>query len=124
MVAKGRVADQERDPNSLLNFYRRMLHLRKAMPALVAGDYAALHNHAQDYLAFTRSARGQTPGSRGQTCLVALNFSEQPQTVQFDLAQRKVRCLFSTAKEDGLIYELAELPFSAFEVLIGELIGE
>ncbi len=48
------VAEQMDDPDSLLNFYRRMLRLRKGTPALIAGDYTPLHEEAEDYLAFLR----------------------------------------------------------------------
>src|SRR3712207_5727662 len=68
------VADQEGDPASLLSFYGRLIALRRATLALVAGAYAPVDENAEDYLAFTRS----TPD---QTVLVALNFSELPQTL-------------------------------------------
>lgn len=64
------VAEQDGDPASLLNFYRRALRLRRDAPALVEGDYAPVFPHARDYLAFLRH-------TVGQTCLVVLNFSER-----------------------------------------------
>src|SRR5262245_55055162 len=78
------VAAQESDPTSLLHFYRRLLALRRATPALVAGEYTALHEDAQEYLAFTRA-------TAEQTVLVALNFSERPQTPTFALAKSRAR---------------------------------
>jgi alpha-glucosidase len=111
------VADQERDPGSMLNFYRRLLRLRKATPALVAGDYAALHDNAEDYLAFTRAADGQT-------CLIVLNLSANSHTLQFDLGRRRVRCLFATSSDQGVVYELSGLKISPFEIFVGELIDE
>ena len=66
------VAEQMDDPNSLLNFYRRMLRLRKGTPALTAGDYTPLHEEAEDYVAFLRRSPlsspllGGTEGGEGQ----------------------------------------------------------
>ena len=40
------VADQQHDPKSMLNFYKRMLRLRKQTPALIVGDYTPLHETA------------------------------------------------------------------------------
>lgn len=65
------VAEQERDPASLLNFYRRALRLRRETPALVEGDYMPVAPYARNYLAFYRR-------TERQTCLVVLNFSERP----------------------------------------------
>lgn len=69
------VAEQDGDPASLLNFYRRILRLRRETPALVHGDYVPLAPRARDYLAFLRRADGQT-------CLVVLNFSERRLTLR------------------------------------------
>ena len=62
-------------PNSLLNFYRRMLRLRKQTPALIAGDYTSLHEDATDYLAFLRHV-GR--GARGR---FAADLSGRPELV-------------------------------------------
>lgn len=69
------VAEQDGDPTSLLNFYRRTLRLRRETLALVRGDYVPLAPRARDYLAFLRRADGQT-------CLVVLNFSERRLTLR------------------------------------------
>src|SRR5215207_2593916 len=61
------VAAQERDASSLLNFYKRLITLRRASPALLDGDYAAVGNDPHVY-AYVR----RTPGQR---MLVALNMS-------------------------------------------------
>jgi len=50
------VAAQQGDASSLLAFYRRLLRLRRTTPALVGGDYHALHQHSEEYLAFLESA--------------------------------------------------------------------
>jgi alpha-glucosidase len=110
------VAAQEADPASLLSFYRRMLQLRRATPALIAGDYHALHPHSEAYLAFLRH-----DDATGQTCLVALNFSSEEQTAIFDLGARQPRLLFSSRDREGQPLALDLLSLAPFEILIAEL---
>jgi alpha-glucosidase len=108
------VADQAGDPASLLHFYRRLLRLRRATPALIAGDYEPLNPEAADYLAFLR--RGA-----GQACVVILNYSDAPVTVKLDVAARTARCLFSTSDGHGAAQNLSELTIAPFGLYVGAL---
>ena len=108
------VAEQDADPRSMLNFYRRLLAVRKRTPALLAGDYEPVNEDAQDYLAFLRR-------TEAQTCLVVLNMSERPQTAQFDLSSDKAECLFSSHDREGGVVRVSELHLQPFEVFIGQL---
>jgi alpha-glucosidase len=105
------VAGQRAQPDSLLNFYRRLLRVRKQTPALLGGDYVPLNEAAPDYLAFLRRADAQT-------CLVALNFSERAQTVRFELPHRVARVLFSR-RERGA--DTSGLTLAPFEIYVAEL---
>ena len=109
------VAAQASDPASLLHFYRRLLRLRRDTPALVTGDYHALHAESQASLAFLRHA------AAGQTCLVVLNFSPEAQTALFDLPGRQPRLLFSSAGRADQPLALDWLTLAPFEVLLVEL---
>jgi alpha-glucosidase len=118
------VQAQAGDPGSLLHFYRSVLALRRATPALVAGDYLALDEDNTEVLAFLRS-----DAASGQTCLVALNFSAEAQTCQTGLAagmSDAARLLFSSCGDsraatlDGALPALALAPH---EVFIAELGG-
>ncbi len=71
------VAVQEGDPGSLLHFYRRLIWLRKATPALQRGSYRSLVHRPTRALAYLR----ETPG---QVVLVLLNFSARPVRLAFD----------------------------------------
>ncbi len=64
------VAAQQADPDSLLNWLRAVLHLRRAQPALREGELDLLPDTGE-VLAFWRRAPEQA-------CLVALNLSAQP----------------------------------------------
>jgi alpha-glucosidase len=110
------VDDQQYNPESMLNFYKRLLHLRRQTPALKDGDYTPLHESAQDYFAFTRHSQ-----DGGQTCLVVLNLSDKEHKLNFDLSSHEARCLFSNHILEGETVSLEELRIAPFEVFIGEL---
>ena len=112
--AKGvNVQEQEKDPASLLTFYRRLLRIRKATPALVEGDYQPIHETEEDVLAFLRS----TPE---QKVLVLLNFSEEQVSEDLsDLGAKSARIIFSTAESVTTDFPL--LILNPFEIWIAEL---
>ena len=62
------VAAQEKDPNSTLNYFRKMVKLRKALPELVYGKYDLLERDNEKVYAYTRTYNGKK-------VLVLLNFS-------------------------------------------------
>lgn len=111
------VDDQRSDPGSLLNFYRRFLRLRKANPALIAGDYQPLHPDAKDYMAFLRS----TPR---QTCLVVLNMSPEEHDLDFTAMNRAsgIRNIFSTHSEAAGEIKGKMLHLEPFEIAIHEVL--
>jgi alpha-glucosidase len=110
------VAAQHADPASLLNFYRRVLALRRVTPALVSGDYTALDEANPFCLAFLRH-----DAASGQTCLVGLNFSVTAQVVQLDHLAPHAQLLFSSEQRSKTALDLANLILAPFEVLIAEL---
>lgn len=114
------VQQQREDPASLLHFYRNLIALRKDSPALTHGDLILLDSTAPGCLAYLR--RGE-----GQTVLVALNLSNQPQCGLLKLvkrwqAGRRVRCLFSTHERASAPESLPGLHLASYEAYIGELI--
>jgi len=110
------VSSQQSDPGSQLNFYRRLLHLRRQTPALIAGDYHILHPNSDAYFAFLRHH-----GESGQSCLVVLNFSSEEQTIVFDFGNKHLRLLFSSRPRENERLPLDRLKMAPFEVLIAEL---
>jgi glycosidase len=110
------VVAQEADPNSLLSFYRNMLSVRRSTPALIAGDYRELDPHSEAYFAFLR----HDPHSE-QTCLVALNLSDEAQTVSFNLDGKQPRLLFAHPEREHPALSLDQLTLAPFEILVAEL---
>jgi oligo-1,6-glucosidase len=76
---------QEKDPQSVLNYFRKMLQLRKKNPVLVYGKYTLLDKDNPNVYAYTRELDGQK-------ILVLLNFSAQKATANtgFNLSKAKV----------------------------------
>ncbi|MBN1260531.1 MAG: alpha-glucosidase [Anaerolineae bacterium] len=106
------VAGQLLDPASLLNFYKRLLAVRKQTPALVGGDYTALLEDHEACLCFLRSVEAQT-------CLVVLNFSAEAHTLSFDHLNAG-RLVFSSRDRDGA-GALAALEIAPFEIYIADV---
>jgi len=71
------VADEEKDPESVLSFYKKVLKLRRTNRALLDGSYDPLNENDQNVLSYLRSYKDQA-------VVVVLNMSGGPQTVSFD----------------------------------------
>lgn len=109
------VKEQIDNPDSLLNYYKRLIHVRKHTPALIKGEYKPLHPKAEDYFAFLRA-------TDEQTVLVALNYSARHHELKFNVpGKQQARILFSSAARNSRIQPLGKLSLGAFEVLIAEL---
>ena len=109
------VADQQRDPDSSWNFYRRILHVRQQTPALYLGDFRLLHPDSEDYLAFLRYV------PEGESCLVVLNFSPEKQLIAFEDLGKTARRIFSSTKSNGDKDHLSNLSIDPFEIYIAEV---
>lgn len=72
------VSVQNGEPLSILNFYRRMLRLRRASPALEGGSYRAIDANP-DCFVFLREGEGERR-------LVVLNFASGPRRVDASTA--------------------------------------
>ena len=72
------VEQQSQDPQSLLNFYKKLIHLREQFPVLIRGDFIPLDNLPSSVLAYRRT-------TKEQTALVLINFSHH--RIQLELAE-------------------------------------
>jgi alpha-glucosidase len=108
------VEDQQKDPDSLLNFYKRLIQARRQKPALVAGEYMPVHTSSRAYLAFLRS-------TDDQTVLVLLNYSNKARQLRFDIHGKHTAHLLFSSQQRNQEQNLAHIYLDAFEVLIAEL---
>ncbi len=105
------VMKQRADPRSLLNFYRRLLEIRRESPALRRGSWRPLLRSPANTLIYLRE-------SDAQIMLVALNFSgkEQRTLLEAPLPVQRWRVCLSTTLEthDRVIDQAIRLaPFEA-----------
>ena len=79
------VAEEEKDPNSCLHYFRKMVKLRKTNLVLVYGKYQLLDKENPKVYAYTRELDGKK-------LLVLLNFSSKPASVNtgIDISNAKL----------------------------------
>jgi alpha-glucosidase len=84
-AAEVNVATESRSPASLLNFYRKLISLRRTDPALRNGKYLAVNTADENVLSYLRK------NSNGDSVLVALNMSASLRTMKYDLASQGIK---------------------------------
>jgi alpha-glucosidase len=112
------VATEKADPNSILNFYKRLLALRHSNKALLDGDYVALNQDDANVYSYLRRYKNQA-------VLVVLNMSPNQQKVDFDLstqgfALKQAKTLLTTTAA-GSEQPIAGIVLPPYTVYIGEL---
>ena len=75
------VATETKDPDSILNLYRKIIALRSSEKALREGKYIELNGSDPNVLAFARQ------DVAGETVIVALNMSDSGQSVKLELGK-------------------------------------
>jgi len=108
------VADESKDPNSVLEFYRKVLKLRHTNPALLEGSYTAVNESDANVLSYLRVYKAHG-------VVVALNMSNEPQKVKLELKSKgfaSAARLLATGESSAKGDEVSLEPFGVF---IGQL---
>lgn len=79
------VARQVVDPSSVLSFYRRLIAVRRASPAIHGGAFRRLDGGHRDVLAYERSTPGEADA------IVLVNFADQQVTARLDAGRAGTR---------------------------------
>ena len=88
------VADQEKDENSVLNYFRKMVQIRKNHLGLVYGAYRLLLEDNEQVYAYTRTLNTEK-------YLVLLSFSEIQTTIEInEVPFKNASLLISNDKAD------------------------
>ncbi len=108
---------EKRDPNSILNWYQKVIALRHNDPAIYDGNYMALNENDPNVLAYLRSYKGRN-------VLVVLNMSGSPQKAKFNLTAHDVKgtsgsTLISTLPAKDV--NVSSLSLEPYGVWIGEV---
>jgi alpha-glucosidase len=108
---KYNVATEKADPNSILNWYQKVIALRKTDPALLDGKYIPLNENDPNVLAYVRNYKDRN-------VLVVLNMSGQQQNVKLDLAgkvtAKSSKTLAASFKGNPSLEKLTVAPFGAW----------
>jgi alpha-glucosidase len=113
------VADELKNPNSILNWYKKLLALRRNDIDLVEGSYIALNEKDPNVLAYLRK-------SNDDAVIVVINMSTTAQKVSFDLSAQglsanSVKTLLTTQSSLRSNSSLAQLTLEPFAAYVGKL---
>ena len=90
------VENEQKNPDSILNFYRKLICLRKKNPVFVYGDFTVIDENNPTIFAYTRSFEKDT-------LFVLLNFSSQEQMFQLpdEIRNDRWQLLMANYKHNG-----------------------
>ncbi len=114
------VAAEEKEPNSLLNYYKALIRLRKENPQLRDGDFVPLDQNNSNVLSYLRKTND------GKAVLVTLNLTPTPQTVGFDLqaqgvAGKHARRVLASFPESSQSSDLRRITLPAYGAYVGQV---
>jgi oligo-1,6-glucosidase len=92
---------QEKDPNSVLNYFRKMVKLRKDNAVLIHGKYTLLDEKNPQVYAYTRELEGKK-------MLIVLNFSKEKATPNTGINTKNTKVLinnYTTISSELLPYQ-------------------
>ena len=85
-------AAEEKDPQSILSFYRRLVQLRKELPIIAAGDIRFIDSLQEGIIAYERQ--------RDEERLAVLcNLTDQEQPVPLDDVWKQASCLIDSCEQ-------------------------
>jgi len=108
------VAEESKDPDSVLEFYKKVLKLRHTNRALLDGSYQAINETDANVLSYLRVYKGQA-------VVVSLNMSDTPHNINLELKGNgftSAKNLLATEKSAARGGEVSLEPYGVF---IGEL---
>ncbi len=80
------VAAEQKDPNSILNWYRRLITLRREIPALRNGGMVMVDTTNPSVLSYVRTAP-----AGAKAVVVSVNMTGQPQKIALDLGPAGIK---------------------------------
>lgn len=108
------VAEEAKDPASILQFYKQVLELRHTNQALLKGGYKAINQSNDNVLSYLRVA-----GNHG--VVVALNMSSAPQKMGLELKRNGFSSAKMLVRSGDYTLVANKLFLPPFGVFIGEL---
>ncbi len=103
------VAVEERNPNSVLNHFKKMVQLRKDRPVLIYGDYELLQPEHPEIYAYTRK-------TDKESVLVLLNFTEKDSEIELPDTMRLHEILIDNL--DGAKNEKNRIRLGPYQAIV------
>jgi oligo-1,6-glucosidase len=102
---------EEKNPNSCLNYFRKLVKLRKDNPALVYGRYHLLDKNNKMVYAYTRA-------EKGKKFLILLNFSAVPTQAMIEIPVANAKLLLSNYNrpQENSMLELSPYESSIYQL--------
>ncbi len=100
------VAVQENDPNSTLNYFRKLVALRKNEPTLVYGAYTLLDKENPNVFAYKRELNGKK-------IVVLLNFTENNSTFDIGISTKRSKVILDNYNNTKKIAKNNLRPYEA-----------
>lgn len=100
---------QQDDPGSILNYFKKLVQLRKKELTLVYGKYELLDAENPDVYAYTRALNGKK-------ILVLLNFKAKPSVQNTGIDLTKARMLLNNYPEKGDSFQLRPYEAVIYEI--------
>ena len=97
---------QEKDPNSVLNYYRQLVKIRKSSTVLQYGKYTLLDKENPNVFAYTRELNGKK-------ILVLLNFTEKEATYNIGLPISNYSVILSNYPQSKAMISNTLQPYEA-----------
>jgi alpha-amylase len=106
--------EEKNDPNSLWNFYRTMIGLRRSNPVLIKGVYKTLTNNNDKVFSFERAAGNKK-------VIIAINLSDKNQDANIQsTATNHLKSLYGEAKAEVSSNGIA-VSFPAYGIEVWEV---
>lgn len=114
------VAAEQKNPDSLLNYYKKLIQLRKENPQLRDGDFVPVDTTNDSVLCYLRKTKD------GKAVAVALNFTASAQTLNIDLNGtgvsgkhgKTILASYANARDSNDLSHISLPPYGAY---VGEV---
>lgn len=108
------VATEEANPNSCLNYFKKMIQIRKQHKTLIYGKYTLLDKENKQIYAYTRTLNGKT-------MLILLNFYPKSGKVTINQNLTKAFCLIDNYAEGFKVKPNESIQLRPYEAVVLEL---
>ena len=102
------VAQQQQDPNSILNFYKALIKLKKSQDIFTYGTFNLVDSENSQVFAYTRELDGQS-------VLIVGNLTNQEAKLYFDMNVIEENILLHNYKNNTIDFENIQ-PYEAFVI--------